>query len=627
MEVEVGVPPVLAGCHGRGEQGADVVPGGGGFDLDHFRALAGQDFGRVGAGPDHGEVGDADALQGSSGFGHVGFLDGVEFAQADDVFGVVAEFGEDLGQVLAEFGGGCVGPAVVIGGPEAAGVGEGSGFGVGGGEVAAAVHVPVFGEVLDGGDVAEGDAVLDAELEQFFGGALGEPGVEDGRDLVVMFGAGGGVVDDVHGAEGVVVDGIEQAGQVAGEGADAAVAVGGGVDAPGGGDEVAAALVLDAELGGAGHEGFGHAGVGFDDGEVDVGALAVDERGVGGGGDGGEGVEAGLVGGLGTAVLERGAVGVAGEPGLPAGGEHGEFGGGQFGIGAGLAEGGDRGHDQLGAVAGERFVAEAEFVEAAGGGGFDDDVGGRGQLGEDGAAVAGFEVEGEAPLRAVEVEEESAGFVVGHVAGPGAEGAGSVAGRGLDLDHVGAEGGEPAAGEGAGDAFGEFDHADAVVGPRCVWRGGVCHGGEFRGGSALDCVVHDDGERGNGRDGGQAGRTAAGGRARGRAGVGDRGAVCCEAAGRCGSRGDQGGAAGRRSGAGLGAVRHGGTGSGGGDRVAELQHVEAERGAGRVQRRGAAADAGAAGRGGRAGDRFPPPASCRRRGWSRRCWRSCSRGW
>ena len=70
VEVEVGVPPVLAGRGGRRKQGADVVPCAGRFDLDHLCALVGEDFRGVGAGPDHRQVGDADAAQGSAGIRH-----------------------------------------------------------------------------------------------------------------------------------------------------------------------------------------------------------------------------------------------------------------------------------------------------------------------------------------------------------------------------------------------------------------------------------------------------------------------------------------------------------------------------------------------------------------------------
>lgn len=64
VEVVGGVPGF--GNAGEGDKGADVVPSAGGFDFDDFGSHFGEDPGGVGAGPHHGEIGDADALEGEA---------------------------------------------------------------------------------------------------------------------------------------------------------------------------------------------------------------------------------------------------------------------------------------------------------------------------------------------------------------------------------------------------------------------------------------------------------------------------------------------------------------------------------------------------------------------------------
>ena len=74
-------------------------------------------------------------------------------------------------------------------------------------------------------------------------------------------------------------------------------------------------------------------------------------------------------------------------------------------------------------------------------------------LREDGAAVVGVDVEGDALLVAVEVDEEAGLFGVGDVAGEGAEAARVVARRRLDLDDLRAEVGEQLRAVRPGDAL------------------------------------------------------------------------------------------------------------------------------------------------------------------------------
>ena len=69
------------------------------------------------------------------------------------------------------------------------------------------------------------------------------------------------------------------------------------------------------------------------------------------------------------------------------------------------------------------------------------------------AAVVGFEIDGEAALVAVEGAEEAGGETD--------QAAGRVAGRGFDLDHVGAEIGENEPRGRAHDGVSEFEHANA----------------------------------------------------------------------------------------------------------------------------------------------------------------------
>ena len=122
----------------------------------------------------------------------------------------------------------------------------------------------------------------------------------------------------------------------------------------------------------------------------------------------------------------------------------------------------------------ERVVAEAEAVQHARAVVLDHDVGRQAQLADAGQVVGVLEVGDDAALVAVDRGEVVAEpLAVGlRDRGPGAH---LVAGRALDLHHVGAEVGEQQGRERAGRDVAELDDPDAVE------RACVGHGTSFLG--------------------------------------------------------------------------------------------------------------------------------------------------
>ena len=82
-------------------------------------------------------------------------------------------------------------------------------------------------------------------------------------------------------------------------------------------------------------------------------------------------------------------------------------------VGAVLAEGGEGEEGDVGFAVVDALPAEAEGVERAGRGGFDDDVAPVDEAVEDGCGVGRGEVEGEAALVGVEPEEGAGAFEAG----------------------------------------------------------------------------------------------------------------------------------------------------------------------------------------------------------------------
>jgi len=161
-------------------------------------------------------------------------------------------------------------------------------------------------------------------------------------------------------------------------------------------------------------------------------------------------VGAGEDGGVALLVVREGAV--------EAVGGHGDGGGGF------IAEGGE-GLEE-GAGLGRWEVDEGE-VDAAG------------DIEEHLNAGGGVEVEREGAFAGVEGEVEGAAVEVGEVAGEGRGTADLAAGRGLDLDDVGAEVGKGLRSASGGDGAADLDDADAGVGLAHVGRddkGGGPHG-------------------------------------------------------------------------------------------------------------------------------------------------------
>jgi hypothetical protein len=126
-----------------------------------------------------------------------------------------------------------------------------------------------------------------------------------------------------------------------------------------------------------------------------------------------------------------------------------------------LAEGRDRAVDEAGKFGFEVVVGKAALAELAAGMVLDEDVRFGEELAKDDAAALRLDVQRDAFLVAVEVDEEAGLVVVGNVVREGAKGAGVVALWRLDLDDVGAHVRQEAGAVGAGDALGQVDDAQA----------------------------------------------------------------------------------------------------------------------------------------------------------------------
>ena len=138
-----------------------------------------------------------------------------------------------------------------------------------------------------------------------------------------------------------------------------------------------------------------------------------------------------------------------------------EVGAEQAAVGAGESEGAHRSDDEARVGGGEQGVGEAPCLHLAGLGVFEEDVGAAEQAVEQLPPRTPVEVEGDAALVAVEVDELGRCLGIRRVVLEGAEGAGRLAFRRLDLDHVGAKIGEYLPGEGRGDVAPVLDDAHA----------------------------------------------------------------------------------------------------------------------------------------------------------------------
>ena len=158
------------------------------------------------------------------------------------------------------------------------------------------------------------------------------------------------------------------------------------------------------------------------------------------------------------------AVGVAGEAHQPADGLHDQVVAGELRALLAAAEAADRGVDDAGVGRRDGGVVEPEPRQGAGAEVLQHDVGAGDQLARDREVVGVLEVEGDRPLVAVDPEE-----VRRHaVAHRGLPGAGVVALRALDLDHLGTEVAHQHRGVGAGQDPGEV--GDDQAGQRALLR-------------------------------------------------------------------------------------------------------------------------------------------------------------
>ena len=153
------------------------------------------------------------------------------------------------------------------------------------------------------------------------------------------------------------------------------------------------------------------------------------------------------------------AVAVARHQQRRAGGPDHEIGSRVAGLRAGLAEGGDRGIDDLRRALGDLLVAEAELGHAADVAGFEDEIGGLDQAAGEFAPAGMAEIAGDSALAAGVGGPEDRAFVAGAgLAEEWGKAAAAGAGRRLDLNHVGTEVGEYLPGEDAA-LVAEVDHA------------------------------------------------------------------------------------------------------------------------------------------------------------------------
>ena len=351
-------------------------------------------------------------------------------------------------------------------------------------EIAARTQLAVGEEVLGGVEGGNGDALCLRGVHHLDLGALQQPGVEQRVDLRPELGVEqvvgvAAVVDQVlasdHAAEAVPPVGVA-------EEVDVAVLAGqlAAVDAVGEGAGAQVAVLGDEQLAavGVGHDvlrrAVERAGEHLLDREVD--ALAAPEAHA-------RGDRPQAVGGGHRAREEERGV----EPGpvrlAPGVGGHGQCAshrveqhvvGLEVAVRAVLPEVGDR--DERGGRVdlGELLLAQPEAGERAGAEVLDDGVGPRGEAAQDALPTFGLEVEREAALPGVEVEEEPAALGMRLVVGEGAGAPRGVAAVGpLDLDHVGAVVAEQLGAVRAGDPLREVEDAQTVEGARahrCSFR-------------------------------------------------------------------------------------------------------------------------------------------------------------
>ena len=470
---------------GDGLDDAERVDAGLGLDAHDLGAEGGERLAGDGAGAEPGEVGDAHALEGEGGAAGGGDRPGR--GRVPGGAGVLAEAGR--GRHGRGGGGEAVGRAGEL---DLAGI-DGDGL-----VPVASAQLRVLRQVLGGRYEADEEAPALALLVRFQRGHGREEGGEDLVDVCHLAddaGSGGGVgkglgeepqVHAVHELHvGLVVEVVLKSGLVhPGDNL-------GEVGAAGGGDvghHVSGLRRIDTDAG-DGHaeeaEGTGaHAvgalevphhhgrllgqGEGLLHGDVDVLALA----GALGVVEGGERSLGGLDARADVALVAVDEVGWV--LGLASKRHHAthrlsdDVAVGEAGVGAGLAEAGNRRVDEVGALAAEVVVAEAMGGKGAGHAVLKDDVGAEGELAGASAIRFPIEIEDEGALRAVLGPKGDARIGSGVAVEEGRGTALEAASGGLDLDDVGAEVGEQLAAVGA-DLVGEFE--DAKVRERAVGHG------------------------------------------------------------------------------------------------------------------------------------------------------------
>ena len=124
-------------------------------------------------------------------------------------------------------------------------------------------------------------------------------------------------------------------------------------------------------------------------------------------------------------------------------------------------------------------VVQAQGRQYAGREVFHQRIGVGEQLQQDGAPGFRFEIEGDAALAAVEIEERQALFGVWFVVVKGRQPAGRVAAGPFNFEDVRAEIGQQFGGVGAGDVVSQVDDLDAGQG--CASQGNNAPGGKCSG--------------------------------------------------------------------------------------------------------------------------------------------------
>ena len=169
----------------------------------------------------------------------------------------------------------------------------------------------------------------------------------------------------------------------------------------------------------------------------------------------------------GVAQLDGRAVGIAGKVAQPAqGGEHGRV-AGVARLRSGLPVGRQGHHDDVRFDLAQLWISQAQTVHHAGAEVLEDDVGDAHQVVGQLQRPRLLEVEGNGAFAGVHLLKGRWGLAV-HGMGPPRD---VQARRRLDLDDVGAQGGQDHAGEGAGGVDGKVSDANAGEGSGCVGHG------------------------------------------------------------------------------------------------------------------------------------------------------------